>query len=479
MSDKKTTIVIGAGPAGLTCAYKLLEEGHCVEVFEASPYVGGLSRSFDLWGQKVDVGPHRFFSSDRIVNEHWQKIVGSDYTLVNRLTRIYYKNRFFYYPLQPFNAFTNLGPIDVARCVASYVKQKFFPLSDPKTFEDWVVNRFGQRLFSIFFKTYSEKVWGISCSRIDADWAAQRIKKLSLYEAIKSAFFKDKSKKHKTLVDQFAYPKNGTGTIYEKMEKSILEWGGTVNKNTPIREVLIDDQGRACGVKLASGEEKKADFVVSTMPLTSMVRGLKGAPHSVKQACDELYFRNTILVYVEVDSDNVFPDNWIYIHSPEVQHGRITNFRNWCPSLYRDAKTSILSLEFWCFEKDELWKKNDEELGKLAIEELEKIQILGSAKPLRTHVLKIPKSYPVYETGYMKPLSLIQDYVNSIPNLIAIGRFGAFKYNNQDHSILMGLLAAKEIMTGKNQNLWSINTDSDYQEQAYVEDVLQPEASPV
>ncbi|MGK5088880.1 FAD-dependent oxidoreductase [Bdellovibrionota bacterium FG-2] len=471
----KSIAVIGAGPAGLAAAYELCKAGHKVDVYEASPYIGGLSRSFALWGQTVDMGPHRFFSSDRIVNALWHEVIGSDFNMVNRLTRIHYRNRFFFYPLQPLNAFFNLGPIKTFQCIVSYLFTKMKPSEPAKTFEDWVVSRFGRRLFEIFFKTYTEKVWGISCRQIDADWASQRIKKLSLYEAIKAAFFKDKKQKHKTLIDQFAYPIGGTGNFYKKLVKKITQLGGTVHLEHPVASVMTvkTDQGqKAIGIQLNSGEKVLSDIVISTMPLTVMVKHLAEAPKAVVSAADELYYRNTILAYVEVSGTHLFPDNWIYVHSPEVRHGRITNFRNWCPSLFGSSQSSILCMEFWCFDQDPIWSETVENLGHQAVKELRQISILPHGEEvLRTHIVKIPKSYPVYQTGFMKPLETIQNHVDSIEGLYAIGRNGAFKYNNQDHSILMGLLVSKEITSGISQNLWNINTDDEYQEQAITDEV--------
>jgi protoporphyrinogen oxidase len=462
----KKIIVIGAGPAGLTAAHQLAKAGADVTLFEAGNDVGGLARSFDLWGQRVDCGPHRFFSSDTIVNDFFKEIVQQDYTLVNRLTRIYYRNKFFYYPLQPMNALSNLPISTVFGILLSYIKQRLKPIANPITFEEWVINRFGKKLFGIFFKNYSEKLWGIPCSKIDADWAAQRIKKLSLWEAIKGALLGNKGNKHKTLVDQFAYPTNGTGMLYERMAEQLKNFGGKLHLNTSVKKIIQNENGEVTGVELQNGEVHVADKVISTMPLTNMVKGLQYAPEAVRQAANKLYFRNTILVYVEVDNSNLFPDNWIYVHSPEVIHGRITNFRNWCPSLYRDKKTSILCLEYWCFENDEIWKSSEKEMGKLAELELRKLNLISTTdKVLNTHLLHIPKCYPVYETGYANYIGVIQPYLETIPNMLVIGRYGAFKYNNQDHSILMGLLAAKQIITGNNQHLWNINTDDDYQEQ--------------
>lgn len=460
----KKIIVIGAGPAGLSAAYKLAQAGCDVQVYEAGNHVGGLARSFDLWGQIVDCGPHRFFSSDKIVNDFFREVVEDDFVNVNRLTRIYYRKKFFFYPLKIGNVLRNLSPLEVLQILTSYLKQRIFPIKNPKTFEEWVVNKFGRKLFNIFFKNYTEKLWGIPCAEIDADWAAQRIKSFSLMEAVKAAIFGAKKGKHKTLVDEFAYPKKGTGTIYQKMQTAIEANGGKVNLNSPVEKILTE-KNIAVGVKLKSGDTIFADEIISTMPLTLMVKGLNDVPHEVTDACNKLYFRNTILVYTEVENKNLFPDNWIYVHIPEVKHGRITNFRNWSKELYGDKQTSILCLEYWCFEQDEIWKDNDETLGKLATEELVKIKLIAADdKILNTHVVRLPRCYPVYETGYMSHLSVIKNHLDKIEKLRVIGRYGSFKYNNQDHSMLMGILAAKEITEGSNEKLWSINSDSEYQE---------------
>lgn len=465
MTSKKI-IVIGAGPAGLSAAYKLSQQGCEVEVYEAGNHTGGLARSFELWGQIVDCGPHRFFSTDKIVNDFFKEVVKDDFVSVNRLTRIYYRNRFFYYPLKISNVLINIGLFGVVQILSSYFFQRLSPIKNPETFEDWVVNKFGRKLFNIFFKNYSEKLWGIPCSRIDADWAAQRIKKFSLIEAVKHALLGDPGKKHKTLVDQFAYPNYGTGSIYQKMKVSIEQWGGKVYMNQPVERVLLNDKNEVIGIRLKSGEERVADEVISTMPLTLMVKGMKDVPAEVQQACDSLFYRNTILVYVEVDDTQLFPDNWIYVHSPDVMHGRITNFRNWSPKLYGDKQTTILCLEYWCFNEDEIWKAEQDYFAPLAEKELRKLALIKpEMKVLNTHVVKLPRCYPVYETGYMKHVTVIKNYLDQFKNLRVIGRYGAFKYNNQDHSMLMGLLAAREIISGKKENLWAINTDSEYQEE--------------
>lgn len=468
----KKIIIIGAGPAGLSAAYTLSKSNYRVEIFEFSSQVGGMSKSFDLWGQKVDLGPHRFFSKEPKVNAFFDEIVQDDYTLVDRLTRIYYKGRFFDYPLKFFNVLKNLNLLVIIDILYHYTKQQIFPIKNPKNFEEWVVNRFGYKLYSIFFKNYTEKLWGISCTDIDSDWAAQRIKGLSLFEAVINSIIGDKNSKHKTLVDQFKYPNNGTGALYEKTEKMIVENAGTIHKEMPIKKVLVEDN--VCvGVITTDNKKHFADYVISSMPLTSLIKGFNSVPNKVSLACEKLFFRNTILVYLEIERENLFEDNWIYIHSPDVRHGRITNFRNWCSSLNKDKKSTILCMEFWAFEKDKIWKSEDDFIYKLAENELKKIGLIEkSEKILNYKTIKVPRSYPVYEIGYKEHLQNIESFLNEISNLSVIGRYGSFKYNNQDHSILMGILAAENIIYDKNVDLWEINTDTNYQEDGEVTDVL-------
>ncbi len=469
----KTVLIIGAGPAGLACGYEFAKSGIKVEVYEASPFIGGMARSFNLWGQRVDIGPHRFFSKEKHINEFFTTLLKGDYTMVNRLTRIYYRNKFFNYPIKLFNVLRNLSLITIIQILWEYLIIKMFPNKNPTTFEEWVSNRFGRKLFEIFFKHYSEKLWGIPCSKIDADWAAQRIKSLSLWEAVISAIFGNIGDKHKTLLDQFAYPINGTGSLYKYAADYIKEHGGKLNLQTSVKRVVQNADGKITGVELKDGVIVTADLVVSTMPLTVLVKGLQNVPKDVIRATEKLYFRNTILVYLEVDSVELFSDNWIYVHSPEVKHGRITNFRNWSKELNRDKKTTILCMEYWAFDNDHIWKDQDENIAELAKKEIRLLKLVpAQTKILDSYILRVPKCYPVYETGYQLNLNKVENYLDTIDNLIPIGRYGAFKYNNQDHSILMGILAADKITQGLDINLWKINTDVEYQEEARIKDVL-------
>lgn len=461
--------IIGAGPAGLACAHSLaksLPDGRIrsVALYEADATVGGLSKSLTLWGQTVDLGPHRFFSTDPRVNRFWLEVAGGQYAMVDRLTRIYYQHRFFHYPLRPLDALKNLGPLEALRCLSSYVRERLLPTPADGSFEAWVVRRFGRRLYRTFFQTYSERLWGIPCADLDADFASQRIRKLSLYHAIQHSLMKGAGTPHKTLVERFAYPCGGTGLFYRRMADAFERAGGNLHLRCPVRSVL-QAGGRVTGIELEDGRQIAADAVVSTMPLSLLVSRLPEAPGSIRDAAAALRYRNTILVYVEVDHPALFPDQWLYIHSPDVTAGRITNFRNWHASLHGELRTSILCLEYWCDHGDPLWSEPDSEITARALRDLTRTKLLNGAAVNHTAVFRLSRSYPVYFRGYKERLKPVEAYLSTIAGLHVIGRYGAYKYNNQDHSLLMGLLAAGKILTGTGADLWDINTDyDDYQE---------------
>lgn len=458
--------IIGAGPAGMTAAYVLSRAGAAVEVFEASDGIGGLSRTIELWGQKVDLGPHRFFTKDRRVYELWMRPLRDDYRLVDRLTRIYYRQRFFHYPLRPAEALWKLGPWEAARCLASYCKEQLRPSSlsgSEETFQSWVQSRFGGRLFEIFFKTYTEKLWGIPCAQLDADFAAQRIKRFTLGEAIRAALGAARQQ-HNTLIDRFAYPTGGAGMVYERMARAVRRRGGRIHLNCPVLRVL-HDQRRVYGVELAGGGRRHFDYVISTMPLTLLVEGLGDLPAAVTAALGQLGYRNTILVYLHVGGGSLFADQWLYVHSPDLLAGRITNFRNWVPELYGSAQSSIIAMEYWCYDHDPIWHEPDELLVERAVREIRSIRLIPYAPLLGGKVVRLHRSYPVYSKGYKEHLAQVIDFLQTFRGLTVIGRYGSFKYNNQDHSILMGLLAAENILYDRNHDLWAVNTDYDsYQE---------------
>ncbi len=464
----KKVAVIGAGPAGITAAYELAKAGIYVEVFEAASQVGGLAKTIDLWGQRVDLGPHRFFSNDTRINKVWLEVAGKDYRMVDRLTRIYYKKKFYFYPIKATDALKKLGFFTSAACFFSFMWQKIVPIKQDGTFENWVVSRFGRKLFNIFFKTYSEKLWGISCKELDADFAAQRIKKLSLWEAMKNALTGGKNNKHKTLVDQFAFPTGGTGMIYERMKDFVISKGNKVFLSTSVKRVLSKN-GKVTSIELDNGQITEYDHVISSMPVTLLVNRLPETPQHILDFTKSLRFRNTILVYLHVQGKDLFPDNWLYVHSADLKMGRITNFRNWVPEILNGKDSTIVVLEYWCNDEDPEWIDTNENWIELAKAELNKTGLIKEAPITDGHVHKISKCYPVYSTGYKTHLKPVEEYLSTINGLSTIGRYGSFKYNNQDHSILMGLLAAENIVKNTNHNLWEVNTDyDDYQEQSII-----------
>lgn len=452
--------IIGAGPAGLTAAYELVHLGHQVEVFEASGEIGGMTRSFPLWGSLVDLGPHRFFSRDPRVKALWHHLVGDDFREVERMTRIFYRGRLFDYPLRPANVLRHIGPGEALRCLASYLRQwprRLEPKSE--SFEEWTVRAFGQRLFDLFFRDYSEKLWGIPCSEIDSAFAAQRIRRFSLGQAVLQALHLDK-RGHRTLVETFPHPLQGAGLVYRRMADQIRAGGGRIHLHQPVASL----QGDGSDLRLTDGGVSSWDHVISTMPLTTLCRSLPDLPDEVTTALDQLRYRHTVLVYLRVAHCDLFPDQWLYIQSPELRLGRITNFANWPNG--QDRSDTILALEYWCDEASPEWARSDDTWQALACEELRRTGLLGTAPIIDHHVVRVPRCYPVYRRGYKRWLEPVARFLQrQYPRILPIGRYGSFKYNNQDHSILMGMLAAEKINGDCDHNLWEINTDYDtYQE---------------
>lgn len=465
--SQSSVVVIGAGPAGLAAGARLCELGFSPLVVEASQRVGGMAGSLTLWGHTVDLGPHRFFSSDPVVVSFWHRYVKSDFVMISRQTRIFYEGRFYDYPLKAANALGNLGMLRASKAMASYVRARLTSEQADGSLESWVSHRFGRVLFETFFKTYTEKLWGIPCRQLDADWAAQRIQGLTLWGAVKSALVGNRGNQHKTLVDEFAYPAPGNQLLYDRLRQHIDQASrtGGVRVDSPVTKVEVHE-GRVTGVVLANGERLGADWVVSSMPITLLLDALPDVPESVQTAARKLRFRNTILVYLLVASTDLFPDQWLYIHDPTVLHGRITNFRNWSPQIVGDDEHTVICLEFWCFEDDQIWQEPEEILVRRATEEVVAVGLVQEQEVIDGRVIRIPRCYPVYENGYLGPLSTVTNYLDTIHGLVLIGRYGAFKYNNQDHSLLMGIMAGEAIAAGRQPDLWSINTDSVYQEQA-------------
>lgn len=445
LSPQKKIAIIGAGPAGLAAAFKLTQAGVAVDIFESSAHVGGFCRTISLWGYKVDLGPHRFFSSSARVNQLWQNIISDEYLWVKRQTRIFYKRRFFEYPLRPLNTFIRLGGFESLWSVFSYVQQKFaVSKAPPKNFEEWVIAKFGRRLFETFFKSYSEKLWGIPCRQIDSDFAERKIRQMSIWQLIKKFVSPTK-----TFVEFFAYPKAGTGATYEKFKERIERRKGTFYFNEPVTQL----EKIGGGYRLST-PQRTADYseVISTMPITSLVQAI-GAPLSLVEKSQQLQFRNTILVYLLVEGKDHFPDNWVYVHTPGVDFGRITNFRNWSPEMCTAGEDTVLCIEYWCGSQDGLWTMPEDELISKATGEIIVTKIIPGIRVKDGHVLRLAKTYPVFKVGYRGVLEEVQNYLSKLESLIVIGRYGAFQYNNQDHSLLMGLKAADQILSGQKKEL--------------------------
>ncbi|GAC1474647.1 MAG: NAD(P)/FAD-dependent oxidoreductase [Isosphaeraceae bacterium] len=475
---ESTAIIAGGGPAGLTAAYELSRHGRPCVVLEADPLmVGGISRTDVYKGYRFDIGGHRFFSKSDEVNALWQEVLGDQLITRSRLSRIYYNRRFFDYPLRPLNALFGLGPIRSALILASYLKARTRPIAPERSFEDWVVNRFGRMLFEIFFKTYTEKVWGMPTHEISADWAAQRIKGLSLINAVTSALFgglfKGKGKKNgeviKTLIDTFQYPRLGPGQMWEMTRDRIEAQGGTVANDR--RVLRIEHDGSAVTAFVASDSQGRehvyhGDHYLSTLPIRHLMRVLDPPPPpEVLQAGDALKYRDFLTVILIVDQPETFPDNWIYIHEPEVRLGRVQNFKNWSPDLVPDPTRSSLGLEYFCFEGDDLWSMSDADLIALGRREIAAIGLVPADKVIDGCVVRMPKAYPVYDEVYQERLGVIRHWLKSLSNLHLAGRNGMHKYNNQDHSMMTALLVARNILGQGSYDAWRVNTDAEYHEE--------------
>jgi protoporphyrinogen oxidase len=470
-------ICIGGGPAGLTAAYELSKQGRDVLVMEADPdYVGGISRTIQVDGFCFDIGGHRFFSKSQEVVALWNEILGPQMITRPRKSRIFYGGKFYPYPLDLKQTLVNLGFVESALGGLSYVYAKCFPKRDPKTFEEWVTNQFGARLFNIFFKTYTEKVWGMSCKEISADWAAQRIKNLSLFSALKNAFMrmlgiKSKGNKIKTLIEEFLYPRKGPGMMWEAAAEQIRQRNGRVELGRAVTSLSYDKDAKLWEVqyrdiKNGSTAIVHATHVISTMPLRELVHAVKDAPEKVRAAANKLRYRDFLTVALAIVDRERFDDNWIYIHSPEVKVGRIQNFKSWSPEMVPDQSLTCYGLEYFCFEGDGLWNSSDSDLVKLATKELEQIG-LGSASDVRKgYVVRQPKAYPVYDQEYQDYVDIIRDWLAAAcPNLQIVGRNGMHKYNNQDHSMMTAMLAVKNIIAGETKyDVWCVNQDAEYHE---------------
>jgi protoporphyrinogen oxidase len=465
-------VVIGAGPAGLTAAYILAKETDArITVLEGDDVVGGISRTAQYKGFRFDIGGHRFFTKIDVVEKLWHEILGDEFIDVPRLSRIHYDGKFFNYPLKPTNAFLGLGPINSVLIVLSYLYWHYRPYPVEENFEQWVTNRFGRRLYRIFFKTYTEKVWGIPCTEIRAEWAAQRIQGLSLARAILSATAVHKRiGPIKSLIHTFQYPRLGPGQMWETCRDRIVDRGHQVlMKHQATRLERDGDRIIAVWADTPEGERRfEADHVISTMPLRSLVRTMSpAAPEAAVRSAEGLRYRDFLVVALMLDRDKLFPDNWIYIHTPGVQVGRIQNFNNWSAAMVPTPGVTCLGLEYFCFKGDGMWESRDEDLIAQAKRELDLLGLAPGAAAIDGKVIRMPKAYPIYDAAYRTHLDGVRAFIDPIRNLHTVGRNGMHKYNNQDHSMLSAMLAVSN-MRGGSHDIWEVNTDFDYHEEQRV-----------
>lgn len=467
--SERNVVVVGAGPAGLTAAYELSKHGVPTTVIEKDPVmVGGISRTVNYKGFRFDIGGHRFFTKSEEVNKIWHEILTDQFITRPRLSRIYYDNKFFHYPLRPFEALFKVGPIETTHCVLSYLWARLFPSKEEVNFEQWVSNRFGHKLYSMFFKTYTEKVWGMKCTELGADWAAQRIQGLSLGKAIRNALFGQRGDATiKTLIDQFEYPRLGPGQMWERCRDIVESRGHRVAMGRRVHRIHHHD-GVLTGVTIvdAAGDLEKlpATDLISSMPLSEVVRLMDPRPPAaVLAAADQLRYRDFLTVSLVIDTPDLFPDNWIYVHSPDVQLGRIQNFKNWSPEMVPDATKTCLGLEYFVFEGKGLWTEPDDKLIELGAREIEKLRLASAKDVSDGAVVRMEKAYPVYDAVFQAAVTTLRVWLSSIRGVQQVGRNGQHRYNNQDHSMLTAIFAARNVL-GARHDVWNVNVDAEYHE---------------
>ncbi len=470
--------IIGAGPAGLTAAYLLTKQGLSVTVIEKDErYVGGISRTVQHEGYRFDIGGHRFFSKSKEVVDLWNEILPDDFIQRPRMSRIYYEGKFYSYPLRAFEALFNLGIWRSTLCMASYAWAKAFPNKSIRSFEDWTVNQFGHKLYSIFFKTYTEKVWGMPCDEMSADWAAQRIKGLSLGAAVldglKRSFGLNKKPNDgmetKTLLETFRYPRQGPGMMWEAARDRVVEGGNHVLMGHSFKQ-LTQDQGTGrwkMQANKADGSVVTIDaaHVISSAPMRELAARIHPLPATFSEA-SALRYRDFLTVALMIKSDDLFPDNWIYIHDSKVKVGRVQNFRSWSPEMVPDPSVACVGLEYFCFEGDGLWSSSDDELVALATKELAILGLTRAEDVIGGAVVRQEKAYPVYDDDYAANVAAMKDELEArYPTLHMVGRNGMHRYNNQDHAMMTAMLTVRNIVAGARvYDIWGVNEDAEYHE---------------
>jgi protoporphyrinogen oxidase len=454
--------VLGAGPAGLTAAYRLVRRGVPVVVFEAGEEVGGLARTVVRDGYRFDLGGHRFFTKSAEVEALWEELLGPELLVRPRLSRIYWRGRLIDYPLRPTDVFARVGPLELVRSLGSYAHARLRRPTEVETYEDWVSARFGRRLFELFFKTYTEKVWGVRTDELRAEWAAQRIAELSLWSALRAAL-PGAAEMPKSLIKEFRYPRLGPGQMWEEMARRVEAGGGDIRLGAPV-EGLEHEDGRLTAVR-AGGERVEVSAAISSIPLRTTVGVAEPAPpRDVAVAAAGLRYRDFLTVALPVDGEPPFPDNWVYVHDPRARVGRIQNFRAWSPWMTPDPRRSCLGLEYFCFEGDELWCSSDEALVELGRREVAELGLVDPERVAGGHVVRVPKAYPVYDSEYAGRVERIRGWLGGISNLQQIGRNGLHRYNNSDHSMLTAMRAVENLCDGARHDVWAVNADGVYLE---------------
>jgi protoporphyrinogen oxidase len=459
-----TVLVLGGGPAGLTAAYLLGKAGQSAVVLEAEDQVGGLAKTVEIDGYRFDLGGHRFFTKSLEVDMLWHEILGEEFLLRPRMSRIYWNGRFLDYPLRGPDVVRKLGPVELTRCIASYARAAMTPNGKEESLEDWVSNRFGRRLFELFFKSYTEKVWGVPTSEIRAEWAAQRIKGLSFASAARAAFFGNRGNKVKSLISEFNYPRFGPGQMWDAMTEAIEEQGGEVRLEAPVDRLHVSG-GRIVRVESEVGTYELPHAVISSLPLREVVRMATPRPHAeVLDAALGLRYRDFLTVALVVDGEDLFPDNWLYIHEPDVRVGRIQNYRSWSPWMVPDPSKACIGLEYFCFAGDDLWTMSDDDLVDLAAGELERLGLAPRSRVERGFAIRVPKAYPIYDADYADRVQVIRAWLDTIANLQQVGRNGLHRYNNSDHSMLTAMRAVDNLLAGGRHDIWEVNAESVYHE---------------
>lgn len=476
MSARSSVLIIGAGPAGLGCAFELVQNKKIINknrivILDKNDIVGGLARTYGYKGYRFDVGPHRFYTKNKEILQIWRRFLKRDLIEVPRLTRMFYKGKLFYYPVRLKDVVLKLGVFESLLTAMSFIKAKLFLRHlQPKTFEDWITKHFGRKLYEHFFKTYTEKVWGIPCGEIGSEWAAQRIKNLNFIEVVKTAIFGERARKSKSLINKFYYPAKGAGLCYEKMADYVRKHGVEINLQSHVTKI------RHIGGKIVSLEYRRkgqmfalpVGYLFSSMPLTQFILALDPVPEkTVIEAAQKLIYRDHITVNLIIKKSSLFPDNWIYVHSPEVKMARITNYNNFSKKMIRSPQCSAISVEYFAFQKDDIWSMIDQDLINFAMREMSRLKLAEEEDLFDGFVIRETEAYPTYYLGHKKYFDILKDYTRQFSNLQLIGRGGMYRYNNMDHAIYSGILAARNYQLGYEKYVvWNINEDAEYLEES-------------